>query len=106
MATLLNCDMGESYGLYRLGDDAALMPLIDVANVACGFHASDFNHMRATVRLAREHGVAVDTEVAKVGDDIDADGSILVDAVELVASGHVQLVVNTPRGRGPRLGTH
>ncbi len=51
MATLLNCDMGESYGLYRLGDDAALMPLIDVANVACGFHASDFNHMRATVRL-------------------------------------------------------
>jgi 5-oxoprolinase (ATP-hydrolysing) subunit A len=59
MATLLNCDMGESYGLYRLGDDAALMPLIDVANVACGFHASDFNHMRATVRLAREHGVAV-----------------------------------------------
>jgi 5-oxoprolinase (ATP-hydrolysing) subunit A len=59
MATLLNCDMGESFGLYRLGDDAALMPLIDVANVACGFHASDFNHMRATVRLAREHGVAV-----------------------------------------------
>jgi 5-oxoprolinase (ATP-hydrolysing) subunit A len=59
MATLLNCDMGESYGLYRLGDDAALMPLIDVANVACGFHASDFNHMRATVRLAREHGVGV-----------------------------------------------
>jgi 5-oxoprolinase (ATP-hydrolysing) subunit A len=59
MVTLLNCDMGESYGLYRLGEDAALMPLIDVANVACGFHASDFNHMRATVRLAREHGVAV-----------------------------------------------
>lgn len=47
MATL-NCDMGESFGLYRMGDDAALMPLIDVANVACGFHASDFNHMRET----------------------------------------------------------
>jgi UPF0271 protein len=59
MATLLNCDMGESYGLYRLGDDAGLMPLIDVANVACGFHASDFNHMRSTVRLAKAHGVAV-----------------------------------------------
>jgi UPF0271 protein len=59
MASLLNCDMGESYGLYRLGEDAALMPLIDVANVACGFHASDFNHMRATVKLAKVHGVAV-----------------------------------------------
>jgi UPF0271 protein len=58
MATV-NCDMGESFGLYRIGDDAALMPLIDVANVACGFHASDFNHMRATVRLAKQHGVAV-----------------------------------------------
>ena len=38
MATL-NCDMGESFGLYRMGDDAGLMPLIDIANVACGFHA-------------------------------------------------------------------
>lgn len=59
MPALLNCDMGESYGLYKLGDDTALMPLIDVANVACGFHASDFNHMRATVRLAKQHGVKV-----------------------------------------------
>ena len=55
----LNCDMGESFGLYRMGDDAGLMPLIDIANVACGFHASDFNHMRATVRLAKANGVAV-----------------------------------------------
>jgi len=58
MATI-NCDMGESFGLYRLGDDAGLMPHIDLANVACGFHASDFNHMRATVRLAKAHDVAV-----------------------------------------------
>jgi UPF0271 protein len=55
----LNCDMGESFGLYRMGDDAALMPLIDLANVACGFHASDFNHMMKTVRLAKAHGVKV-----------------------------------------------
>jgi len=40
--------MGEAFGLYRLGDDSAIMPLIDAANVACGFHASDFNHMRRT----------------------------------------------------------
>src|SRR6202451_3491934 len=58
MATI-NCDMGEAFGLYRMGDDAALMPLIDVANVACGFHASDFNHMRQTVQLAKAHGVEV-----------------------------------------------
>ncbi len=58
MATV-NCDMGEGFGLYQMGDDAGLMPLITVANVACGFHASDFNHMRKTVRLAREHGVRV-----------------------------------------------
>lgn len=57
--TAINCDMGESFGLYRLGDDAGLMPHIDVANVACGFHASDFNHMRSTVRLAKAHGVKV-----------------------------------------------
>ena len=57
--TFLNCDMGESFGLYRIGDDAGLMPLIDVANVACGFHASDYNHMRFTVQLAKKHGVKV-----------------------------------------------
>ena len=57
--TLLNCDMGESFGLYRIVDDAGLMPLIDVANVACGFHASDYNHMRTTVQLAKRHGVKV-----------------------------------------------
>jgi UPF0271 protein len=57
--TTINCDMGESFGLYKMGDDAALMPLISVANVACGFHASDFNHMRATVRLAKQHDVKV-----------------------------------------------
>ena len=57
--TIINCDMGESFGIYRLGDDAAIMPFITVANVACGFHASDFNHMRRTVRLARHHGVKV-----------------------------------------------
>ncbi len=59
MKLTINCDMGESYGLYRMGDDAAVMPFINVANVACGFHASDPTVMRKTVRLAKEHGVAV-----------------------------------------------
>ncbi len=59
MNTEINCDMGESFGIYRMGDDASLMPLITVANVACGFHGSDPNHMRATVKLAKQHGVRV-----------------------------------------------
>jgi 5-oxoprolinase (ATP-hydrolysing) subunit A len=56
---IINCDMGEAFGLYKMGDDKGLMPLINVANVACGFHASDYNHMRSTVRLAKTHGVKV-----------------------------------------------
>jgi UPF0271 protein len=57
--TIINCDMGEGFGLYKMGDDAAIMPLITVANVACGFHASDYNHMRRTVQLAKKNGVKV-----------------------------------------------
>jgi len=57
--TSINCDMGEAFGLYRMGDDEGLMPLISIANVACGFHASDFNHMRETVRLAKRCGVRI-----------------------------------------------
>ena len=55
----LNCDMGESYGNWRFGDDAGIMPHIDCANIACGFHASDFNHMRKTVQSAKKNGVKV-----------------------------------------------
>jgi len=58
-AMTINCDMGEGFGLYRLGNDAALMPHVDLANVACGFHASDPAIMHATVRLAKQHGVKV-----------------------------------------------
>jgi UPF0271 protein len=55
----LNCDMGESYGRYSLGDDAAVMPFITSANVACGLHAGDPTVMQATIRLAKRNGVAV-----------------------------------------------
>ncbi len=55
----LNCDLGESFGAYRIGNDEALMPLITSANIACGYHAGDPQTMDRTVRLAVEHGVAV-----------------------------------------------
>jgi UPF0271 protein len=59
MGLAINCDMGEGFGLYRIGDDAGIMPYITMANVACGFHASDPMVMRKTVRLAKQHGVKV-----------------------------------------------
>lgn len=59
MQVEINCDMGEAFGLYAMGDDEAVMPFISQANVACGFHASDPNHMRRTVDLAAKFGVKV-----------------------------------------------
>lgn len=55
----LNCDMGESYGAWKMGDDAAIMPFVSSANVACGFHAGDPSTIRRTVALAVDHAVAV-----------------------------------------------
>lgn len=56
---LLNCDMGESFGAWRMGRDEEVMPFIDCANIACGFHASDPGTMRRTVQLAVAHGVRI-----------------------------------------------
>ena len=55
----LNCDMGESYGAWKMGADAEVMPHITSANIACGFHGGDPATIRKTVRLALDHGVAV-----------------------------------------------
>ena len=55
----LNCDMGESFGAYKLGTDEQILPFITSANIACGFHAGDPATMRKTVRLALQHGVGI-----------------------------------------------
>jgi UPF0271 protein len=55
----LNCDVGESFGAYRIGADAELLPNVTSANVACGFHAGDPATMRATVAMAAARGVAI-----------------------------------------------
>lgn len=55
----LNCDMGESFGPWKMGNDAEIMPFIDQANIACGFHASDPNIMAKTVQMALEHNVEI-----------------------------------------------
>ena len=57
MQVEINCDMGESFSLYNPGDDEAIMPFITGTNIACGFHASDPNHIRTAVELAKSYGV-------------------------------------------------
>lgn len=59
MSMDLNCDMGESYGVYTLGYDEEAMPYVTSINVACGFHASDPSNMLKTIRLAKKYGVAI-----------------------------------------------
>ena len=56
---LLNCDLGESYGSWTMGLDDAVMPHIDQANIACGFHGGDPLTIQRTLALAARHGVNV-----------------------------------------------
>ncbi|MFJ1299816.1 LamB/YcsF family protein [Pseudomonadota bacterium AL_CKDN230030165-1A_HGKHYDSX7] len=55
----LNCDMGESYGAWTMGNDAAILPFVSSANIACGYHGGDPATMRRTVAAALEQGVAL-----------------------------------------------
>ena len=59
MKIKLNCDMGESFGIYSFGLDKEVMPYIDMANLACGFHASDPVTMHQSIKNAKEHGVEI-----------------------------------------------
>lgn len=93
----LNCDMGESFGAWTLGHDAALMPYLTSANIACGFHAGDPAVMRQTVRLALQHGVAIGAhpglpDLAGFGRrtmDISADEAFEMTVYQLGALGAV-----------------
>jgi len=55
----INCDMGESFGNFIVGNDEAIMPYISSANIACGFHGGDPWHMQKTIQLAKEHKVKI-----------------------------------------------
>jgi UPF0271 protein len=63
MAVDLNADLGEGFGVWRLGDDAALLEVISSANVACGFHAGDARTMRRVCDRAVARGVAIGAQV-------------------------------------------
>lgn len=88
---LLNCDLGESFGNWRMGMDADVMPHIDQANVACGFHAGDPVTMARTLALAAEHGVAVGAHPAYP--DLVGFGrrSMALSSEELRATLHYQI---------------
>jgi UPF0271 protein len=60
----LNADLGEGFGIWKLGDDVGLLGIVSSANVACGFHAGDAVTMRRVCALAAEHGVAVGAQVS------------------------------------------
>jgi len=55
----INCDLGESYGVFKIGNDEKVMSHITSANIACGFHAGDPTTIAHTISIAKKHGVAV-----------------------------------------------
>lgn len=55
----LNCDLGESFGNYKIGNDEQVIPLITSANIACGFHAGDSNVMAKTVQIAKQNNIGI-----------------------------------------------
>ena len=59
MTLKLNCDLGESFGSWKMGLDDDVMPYLDQANIACGFHAGDAMVMKKTLLLAKQHNVTV-----------------------------------------------
>lgn len=88
---LLNCDLGESYGSWTMGLDAEVMPHIDQANIACGFHGGDPLTIRRTLALAAEHGVSVGAHPAYP--DLVGFGrrSMNLSTDEIIASLHYQV---------------
>lgn len=55
----LNCDLGESYGFFKIGNDQEILKHISSANIACGYHAGDHNVMMETIQMAKKHQVNI-----------------------------------------------
>lgn len=64
LAVALNTDVGEGYGVWRIGDDEALLDHVTAANMACGFHAGDPDILRSTCVIAAERGVSIGAQVS------------------------------------------
>lgn len=88
---LLNCDMGESYGRVGVGDDASVMPHIDQASIACGFHAGDPLTIAQTLKLAAQHNVQVGAHPAYPDLEDFGRRSVALSTPELIAGLHYQI---------------
>ena len=88
---LLNCDMGESYGIWSMGMDEAVMPLVDMANVACGFHAGDPLTLSRTISFAKQAGTRIGAHPSYP--DLVGFGrrSMQCSAAEIIAMLHYQI---------------
>lgn len=87
----LNCDLGESFGSWQMGLDASAMPHIDMANIACGFHAGDPDVMASTLALAKHYNVSIGAHPAYP--DLQGFGrrSMVLSESEIVNAIHYQI---------------
>ena len=95
MPLLLNCDLGESFGAWKMGLDDQVMPFIDQANIACGFHAGDPVVIKKTLLAAKRNNVQVGAHPSYP--DISGFGrrSMKIPAVELIALLQYQIAALT-----------
>lgn len=89
----VNADIGESFGSWTMANDEAIMPLIDQANIACGYHAGDAVVIQQTIALAKQHNVEIGAHVSYP--DLQGFGrrSMAIDSAELQAMIHAQIAL-------------
>lgn len=102
MTIKLNCDLGESFGSWKMGMDESVMPHINQANIACGYHAGDPMIMRRTLKLAKENGVSIGAHPAYP--DLNGFGrrSMLCSSEEIIS--YVQYQISALEGMALNLG--
>lgn len=100
----LNSDLGESYGAWRMGDDASMLDVVTSANVACGFHAGDPAGILETLRAAAQRGVAVGAHVSYP--DRVGFGRRNMDPTSRELVGDVIYQIGALRGLAAAAGTH
>ena len=95
MTLKLNCDLGESFGSWKMGLDDDVMPYLDQANIACGFHAGDAMVMKKTLLLAKQHNVTVGAHPSYP--DLNGFGrhSMNIPAADLIALMQYQIAALT-----------
>lgn len=87
----LNCDLGESYGAWQMGQDEWIMPYIDMANIACGFHGGDPLVMQKTLEFAKQHNVQIGAHPSYPDRQGFGRRSMVLSRAELIAILHYQI---------------